>query len=372
MAGKTSSGESAGNVANSAELTRQHALRIVDANANRAAEGLRTIEDFARLAKEDENCARWMKELRHSLSTALIGLDRRQLLSSRCTETDAGTENTTEKELERTDLSGLVPAAAQRVSQALRCLEEATKVLSTEISLRVKQLRYEAYDVLAKTELKLSTQRLKFDMQLYLLIDCRLPIDHFAGYVSDLAAAGVDIFQLRDKRAEGAELMCYARLARKALSGSDAMLVINDRVDVAMACKADGVHIGQEDMPIQDARRLVGHSMWIGISTHDVEQALAAEQAGADYIGCGPTFASQTKNFDTFAGPAFLRETAKQVPLPMFAIGGISAANLPQVLETGCRRIAVSNAIHGATEPAKAAAELRHALSQAGTSDIAS
>ncbi len=344
--------------------SQQAAMRMVDANANRAAEGLRTIEDYARLVREDEVAAQWMKQLRHGLSKALERLDRRERLEARCAETDAGTEHTTAGELKRTSLSGLVTAAAERVTQALRLLEEATKVLSPETSQEVKRLRYEAYDLLAQTELRLLSNRPSAQQQLYLLIDCSLPIEEFTNYVQGLAEAGVDLFQLRDKRADGAELVRYGRAAVEGLSkcNSNSKLIINDRVDVALACRAVGVHLGQDDMTIEDARRLVGSSVWIGVSTHNLEQAQAAEQAGADYIGCGPTFASHTKDFAQFAGPAFLREVTEHISLPIFAIGGITQNNLTQVREAGCRRIAVSSAIHAADDPMAAATLLRRAL----------
>jgi thiamine-phosphate pyrophosphorylase len=150
----------------------------------------------------------------------------------------------------------------------------------------------------------------------------------------------------------------------QALSGKDSRFVVNDRVDIAMAIGADGVHLGQEDMPLADARALVGRSMAVGISTHDLEQVRTAEREGADYIGCGPTFPSQTKTFTDFAGIDFIRQVAASTGLPAFAIGGIGSENLGAVVEAGLTRIAVSQSIHSAPSPTRAARSLKEALEQ--------
>lgn len=285
------------------------------------------------------------------------------LLQARSTETDAGTEITSEAELSRLSIESVVPAATQRITQALRQLEEYSKVVSLEESARFKQLRYEAYDWLARIELRLRAESHIADTKrLYLLMDCSKPLDQFSAYVAALAEAGVDFFQLRDKSAEAAKLMEYACTAKAALASSGSRLIINDRVDVALACHAGGVHLGQEDMSLNDARRLVGHTMLIGISTHSIQQALEAEQGGADYIGCGPTFPSTTKTFERFKGTEFLEQIASHISLPYFAIGGIDTSNIPQVMATGCRRVAVSGVVHSAREPVQIVQQLRQAL----------
>ena len=344
----------------------QHkALRVLDANANRAMEGLRTLEDYARLVAENAGVAAQVKHLRHQLASVLSPLPRTERLTVRATGRDAGTEMTTEQESSRHNLASVVPAACERVSQSLRNLEEFSKLISVSTSEAIKQLRYEAYDVLAQCELRLlSNQRLTAEQQLYLLVDCSQPVDEFRESLRSLAVAGVDLFQLRDKQAEGARLMQYARAAVEALSDTAAKLIVNDRVDVALASGAAGVHLGQDDMSLSDARAISSGRLLVGISTHDIEQAIQAEQQGADYIGCGPTFPSQTKSFDAFAGTAFLQQAAQRVTLPIFAIGGIKLDNLDGVMQAGCTRVAVSGAIHHAADPLAAARKFKQRLSQ--------
>jgi thiamine-phosphate pyrophosphorylase len=339
-------------------------LRILDANANRAAEGLRTIEEVARLVREDAVTAEWMKNLRHALAALSKELPRHDRLRARSAETDAGIAMSTSSEVSRLDFAAVVSAAAERTTQSMRCLEEFSKFLGGELGERFKQLRYDAYDVLAKAELRLAQSRASMQGQLYLLIDCSKPLEAFVAYIRQLTEAGVEYFQLRDKSAEGAELVQYACAAVSCLDNSPAQLIVNDRVDIALASGAWGVHLGQEDMSLQDAQRIAQGRLAIGVSTHNLEQAVEAEQGGADYIGCGPTFNSQTKPFEEFAGLAFLAEIAQGIRIPAFAIGGIDLTNVASVISAGCRRIAVSHAIHGAEHPVLAANALHSILQE--------
>jgi thiamine-phosphate pyrophosphorylase len=124
------------------------------------------------------------------------------------------------------------------------------------------------------------------------------------------------------------------------------------------AVDADGVHVGQEDLSVKDARAIVGTQMLIGVSTHNIDQARAAVLDGANYLGAGPTFPSNTKSFEAFAGLEYLREVAGEISLPTFAIGGIAADNVADVLATGIRRVAVSSAITAASDPATTAIQM--------------
>lgn len=309
--------------------------------------------------------------MRDRLGGVLRQLDRKSRLLARSTASDAGTEITGPEESSRSSLVDVVAAAAERVTQSLRQVEEASKILSESVAADFKQLRYAAYDDLARIELRLSRPAHGIDAaQLYLLIDCSKPLHEFGSYIAMLAEAGVDWFQLRDKVAEGGQLLAYARAAKQALAASSSKLIVNDRLDIAMACGADGVHLGQDDLGLEDARRLVGNSILIGISTHSVEQARRAEQAGADYIGCGPTFPSTTKTFSEFVGPALIAQVCQQVRLPVFAIGGIEYSNLEYVMQAGCPRVALSGAIHQASDPAQAASMLKQKLATEGHAPI--
>ena len=136
------------------------------------------------------------------------------------------------------------------------------------------------------------------------------------------------------------------------------MAIINDRPDVAAAADADGVHLGQDDMSVKDARAIVGPRKLVGVSTHSIEQGRQAVLDGANYIGVGPTFPSVTKQFDAFPGLELLRQVAAEIRLPAFAIGGITAANLSEVRGAGFHRVAVSSAVTQAASPGDAVAAL--------------
>jgi thiamine-phosphate pyrophosphorylase len=142
------------------------------------------------------------------------------------------------------------------------------------------------------------------------------------------------------------------------------LFIVNDRPDLAKLARADGVHVGQEELTVQEVRQIAGPEILVGVSTHDLHQARQAVLDGADYIGCGPTFPSETKPFDHFPGLDFLRQVAGEISLPAFAIGGITLQNLPQVLATGIRRVAVAGALAAADDLESAVAAWHSALAR--------
>ncbi len=340
----------------------QQVWRVLDANGNRAAEGLRVLEEVARLVREDEPSAATLKQLRHDLAAILSGLDRSWRLSARSTQRDPGTGLTSQRESTRASLEALISAESSRVGEALRTLEEFAKLVDPEISSRFKQLRYRAYDDLARIELAWTRHAWLDDMRLCLLIDCAKPLDDFIAYLRGLAQAGLRCVQIRDKRLDGRHLVAYARCAVETLAPLGGQVVVNDRVDVALASGAAGVHVGQDDLHIEDVRRQAGQRLVVGVSTHDIEQARQAVKDGADYIGCGPTFPSATKRFEAFAGVEFLRQVAAEIDIPCLAIGGIALDNLDEVIQTGVRGVAVSAAVHQAADPTAVVAEFQRRL----------
>ncbi len=193
---------------------------------------------------------------------------------------------------------------------------------------------------------------------LYVLLNLRGSRGEFVALGQSLIDAGVHIIQLRDKHASDADLLTHARLLREITRGTNTLCIINDRPDLALRADADGVHLGQDDASVSDARRILGRERIIGVSTHRLSDVRRAARDGADYIGCGPTFPSATKQFDCFAGLDFLRGAQREAGCPAFAIGGIDADNLSQVMETGFRRIAVGAAVVDAANPAARAREL--------------
>jgi thiamine-phosphate pyrophosphorylase len=144
------------------------------------------------------------------------------------------------------------------------------------------------------------------------------------------------------------------------------LFIVNDRPDIARLAEADGVHLGQDDLSVNEARRILGPDALIGVSTHNLDQLRRAVLAGASYVGIGPTLPSATKDFGELAGLDYIREASAATSLPAFAIGGIDASNVDEVVNAGCRRIALSQAILQAESPRAMAVELRRRLISGG------
>lgn len=198
--------------------------------------------------------------------------------------------------------------------------------------------------------------------QLYVLVDGGETPDRFVGLVRSLIQAGVHVLQLRDKRLRDRELVERARLLRQVTRDAATLFIVNDRPDIARLADADGVHVGQDELSVADCRTIVGLDRLVGVSTHSVAQTQQAVADGADYIGCGPTFPSQTKQFAEFPGVGFLQAVRPGLPIPAFAIGGIQLANVSQVLAAGFQRIAVSSAVTAASDPVAAVRSLLELL----------
>ena len=338
------------------QIQDRSVLRILDANFNRVAEGLRVVEEHQRFVVNDARMAGELKQIRHDLTSALSVIPHAERLRARDTEHDVGTQLTTHQEMERPHLGAIVSANFQRVFQSLRVIEEYAKTSWPGLSSEAERLRYRLYTlekglvgISAPGDPRLAVARL------YVLIDGASSESEFGQRVESLVAAGVHVLQLRDKRLDDRTLLDRAYVLRRVTEGSRTLMIVNDRADLAYLAGADGVHIGQDEISPSEARRILGADCCLGISTHTPEQAAEGVRDGARYLGCGPTFPSGTKTFSGFAGLEFLRYVAMEVFLPAFAIGGISEQNLDQVLETGIRRIAVQQAVWGAADPAAAA-----------------
>ncbi len=331
-----------------------HAVwRIVDANYNRASEGLRVLEEFARFVLEDRFLTSQFKQLRHDLAAAIQAFSRPDLLAARDTQNDIGTVLRTDTEYHRPDLQSVLSANSARVEQSLRVLEEYAKTTGDPgVAAQFESLRYRAYTLHRALAIVENSQQRLLETRLYVLIDGRSSVDSFRELVRTLIDAGVHALQLRDKSLSDRQLWDRARILRELTRDTQTLFIVNDRPDLAVLANADGIHVGQDELRVQQVRQVVGPRMLVGVSTHSLEEAHAAVHEGANYIGCGPTFPSATKTFAVFPGVAFLQAVADEISLPAFAIGGIGEDNLATVLLTGIKRIAVGSAITQASDPA--------------------
>ena len=337
-------------------------LRILDAAANRAREGLRVVEDYVRFVLDDSHLTRKLKEWRHELTEVLGCIPSAGRMAARDTAADVGTRITTPGEVSRRAPEDVLTANFKRLQESLRSLEEYGKLFRADLAARVEQLRYRTYTLhRAAAIVRTSLDRLE-DVRLYVLLDGRESMEEFERLARVLIENGVDAIQLRDKTLDDRTLLARARRLRELTRRGDALFIVNDRPDIAALAHADGVHVGQEELSAKDARTVVGPDALVGVSTHSIEQAREAVLSGANYIGVGPTFPSRTKQFEEFPGIAFLDAVVSEIRLPAFAIGGIDTTNLPRVLGTGIRRIAVSGAVLGASDPGATARMLANRL----------
>ncbi len=324
--------------------------RILDANANRAREALRLLEEYARFCLNDAALAESAKSLRHGLAASLARLPQGLLAANRDTPGDVGTAISTAEELTRPDVRSVVIAAGKRLSEALRCLEEYGKVLDVDFARAAQTLRYRGYELESRLAARLDGSRGRQWRLCILLTEslCRKP---WREVLTAVLEAGADCIQLREKSLGDSELLDRAAHIVEACRSFGASSIINDRPDLALLAGADGVHVGQTDLAPADIRRLAGDQLLIGVSTSCIEEARAARDAGAAYCGLGPMFPSATKAKPRLAGVAYLREFLEEITLPHLAISGITPENIAALVEAGVRGVAVSSAVCAAENP---------------------
>jgi thiamine-phosphate pyrophosphorylase len=343
------------------------AWRAIDASANRAGEALRTLEDVVRFMLDDAHLTRLAKDLRHDLAAALDA-DLRDRVFLRDVPGDVGTGVAAAAALGRRSSADVIAANAARAAQALRSLEEFVPLVAPRAAGRFEPLRYRLYSLERAAVTSLRARDRLGDVDLCVLVDGRNDLPAFERLLETLLEAGVRMIQIRDKQLDlptlaGRTARAVA-LARRRQDEAAAIVVVNDRADVAAAVGADGMHGGAHDLPATLARRVIGPARLLGRTAHDLAEARAAVLDGADYLGVGPCFPSNTKAFERFAPPEFLRTVAAEISLPAFAIGGITLDRVDAVWALGIRRVAVASAITAAADPAQAAAAIIGRLRQ--------
>jgi thiamine-phosphate pyrophosphorylase len=317
--------------------------RIIDANLDRGREGLRVMEDWARFGLDRSDLVVRIKNLRQRLGL----LHQQRFKQARHAATDGSTGLAHPAQEQRRSPQEVVAANAARVQEALRVLEEFGRLIDAGLAAAAATIRYELYDI----ELDLLSACRDGDSRRELLRSCHLylitsPVENLDEVVAAALAAGVRLVQYRAKAASGAgsapetELDDHRRLRqasrlRLLCHRHGALFIVNDRIDIALAVQADGVHLGQGDLPTAVARRLMGPELLIGRSTHAIDQLRQAVREGCDYVGVGPVNATPTKPGREPVGIDYVSQAAGESPLPFFAIGGIDDSNLADVRAAG-------------------------------------
>jgi thiamine-phosphate pyrophosphorylase len=338
--------------------------RVIDANLNRAREGLRLLEDLARFLLNDEDLAARLKGLRQRLAVADPAAAR-ALLSARDAAGDRAAFLESEAEGRREDLLSLLQANAKRAQESLRVLEETSKLEGLEPGT-FKRLRFELYDL----EKELASRLLRRERAarikgLYLILDGQALGDRDPIQVARQAiAGGARLLQLRDKERDKRELLPLAQQLRALCQETGVLFLINDHLDLALAAAADGVHLGQKDLPVAVARRLLPIESLVGCSTNNPAEARRAQGEGADYVAVGAIYPTASKDDSRPASLQVLRSVKEAVQIPVVAIGGITRYNVAETVAAGADAVAVISAVVGTADPEAAARELVEAMGQ--------
>ena len=224
-------------------------------------------------------------------------------------------------------------------------------MLSPEFGRGIERIRYRSYTLEKALATQHHAKERLANAPLYLLVSKASCVASIEWTIQEAAAGGVGIVQLREKNKNDRELLSIGREVRQATRKAGILFIMNDRPDLALLADADGVHLGQDDLDIHSARIVLGAETIIGISTHNIDQCKRAILDGADYLGVGPTYPSQTKNFEAFAGLEYVRQVAELTTLPAYAIGGINIENVQEVVQAGLRRVAVGLVISQTEDP---------------------
>lgn len=338
--------------------------RIIDANVNRAREALRVVEEYARFGLNDAALAETAKVLRHKVSDLGQRAGESGLIGSRDIVGDVGCDITTSDEYQRSGMADVAQASCKRLSEALRAIEEYGKTIDRALAAEAERVRYEAYE-LERRLFRLALAKERFGhVRLYVIITEAFCTGDWFQTATAAIDGGADCLQLREKNLTDAELLNRATKLATLCRERDTLLIINDRPDIALLSIAHGVHLGQTDISVAEARRIVSDTMIVGISTHSAEQARKAIEAAPDYIAVGPMFETATKPQEHIAGPGTLAAIRELTSLPLIAIGGIGEANVRELTRTARCGVCICSAITSSEDPTKTTSRIRGALDQ--------
>ncbi|MFQ5413167.1 MAG: thiamine phosphate synthase [Phycisphaerae bacterium] len=335
------------------------ALRIIDANLNRAREALRVMEDYARFILDDDALSGALKDERHALTADVPPGVARRLTASRDTARDVGRTRTAGGECHRPGAADVALAGGRRLAEALRAIEEYAKTLDVAWALRVERMRYRGYHLDQRLRLHARARERFGSVRLYVLITESMCRGDWLQTAEAALRGGADALQLRETGLSDRDLAQRASRLARCCRDHDALLIVNDRPDIALISGAAGVHLGTADLTVADARRILPDSAVVGVSTHTIQQVQGAVADAPDYIAVGPMFPTTTKPQSRVAGPETLAAARALTSLPLVAIGGIDVDTAADVLSAAPCGLAVCRAVIAQPDVRAAAAALR-------------
>ena len=332
--------------------------QLIDANLDRAREGLRVMEDWCRFGLKRRDFSIQIKDWRQQLGVHHHNIYRKARLTSN--DPAMGVLHPLQKV--RSTPEAVFIANSSRVQEALRVIEEFTRRTDPVLCKIATKIRYETYEIEIKVITSsegINKRKTLKDCSVYLITTNKGNLEEI---VLQALKAGVKIIQYREKSLHDFDRISQAKCLASLCKKYNSLFIINDRIDIALAIDADGVHLGQNDIPTKIARELLGDERVIGRSTHSLENIKDAEKEGCDYIGIGPIFPSETKKGLHPIGIDSLIKGLNETHLPAFAIGGINSSNIDKLKHINNLRIAVSDAIINSNEPFSKSEELLKSL----------
>ena len=281
------------------------------------------------------------------IRTAFLDLKRAlpltKIIGSRRSQEDPGRKRKFDSS-QKKDQQGLLLASLSRAKESSRTIEETLKTIDPRLNIKAKNIRFQVYDL--EKELIVHYVK-KFDPSLHAIIDEKyLSTLDLEKTVRTMVRNGATMIQLRIKTMKDRDFLRTARKIRKAINNQGVKFIINNRVDIALACEADGVHVGQTDMPLKAVRKITGDTLILGASAHDLKEAIRAEALGADYLGVGTVFPTHTKHDARICGLTTLKSICRRVKIPVIAIGGITSSNKQAALRAGAAGVAVASFLY--------------------------
>ena len=349
-------------------MSQQIIYRILDANLDRSREALRTIEEWCRFGLEDLALCDRCKQMRQELAQ----WHKEEFRRARNTPDDPATGLSHANEVSRADVQAVLRANMARLQEALRVLEEYSKVVDPSMGAAMKTMRYQVYtlesQLLAHDITTNIGQIRRQKLQAATLYLVTMPIDNIVLVVESALQGGVQIVQHRQKDGEDGERFAIAQQLCELCHQYNALFVVNDRVDIAIAVGADGVHVGQTDLPVSAVRQVLNANggdasqYIIGQSTTSPQELDIALNNQVDYVGVGPVHATPTKPTKSASGYEYVQYANKHLDIPWFAIGGLDENNLGEAIAAGAKRVAVVRALMKAEHPDLIAKQMRSLL----------
>ena len=325
-------------------------LTAIDANINRAVEGIRVCEDLMRFVYRDDSKASKLKVVRHNIVSNASFFDKKELLNSRDVESDKNKFVDLKSELNRQNSEEIFISNIHRAIEAVRSLEEFTKIYDSKVSSKYQSIRFNLYSLEKEIAGKIyrDSYRKYFNKSLYAILDSEFIKDNsYVETAKSFIQGGVLILQLRMKKASSSEILSVAKQLSEICRDAGVLFIVNDHPEIAILSKAHGIHVGQDDISVTELRKILPIDMIIGISTHSLDQARKALVSNPDYIAIGPIFGTTSKTDSRIeAVDQDIIDIKKESSIPIVAIGGLTKNNVSSIYEKGIDSCAVISSLY--------------------------